>query len=103
MTKEEWDELFNCFEGSGLTQKAFCIARGLEHKHFLYRWNARRRLKKKTKQSSSGFEPISVISKPLTLVEQTLSIYLPNKIHCEVRLPSNELLRWIKELSNVNS
>lgn len=101
MTKENWEELLNRFELSGLTQKAFCAAHNLPLKQFVYRWNAHTRLRKAQR---SSFEAISLLAKPLVVEEKPciLTIHLPNKIRYEVTISVKEVKDWIKELAHVN-
>ena len=102
MLKEEWDEILNRFESSGLTQKAFCKTNNLQLNPFQYRWNARNRLKRKKR--TAEFELISVVSSPLPIElknEYTLSIHLPNKIRCDVPIAKKELKAFIGELASL--
>jgi len=88
--RTHWEEIFSCYEASGLTQSTFCKQNNLSINQFRYRWESRNKGLKT--QSSSSFESVSVISTPaIPLITSTinLSIYLPNQIRFDVTTDLN--------------
>lgn len=89
--KTNWEEIFSCYEASGLTQSMFCKQNNLSINQFRYRWESRNK-GLKTQASSSSFESVSVMTTPaIPLITSTinLSIYLPKQIRCDVTTDLN--------------
>ena len=90
--RTHWEEIFSCYETSGLTQSAFCKQNNLSINQFRYRWESRNKGLKTHASPSSSFESVSVTSTPaipLTTSTINLSIYLPNQIRCDMTMDLN--------------
>lgn len=94
-SKEEyWDRVFKGYEGSGLSQEAFCSGQGIAISKFKYQWRKKfgvRSNKTRVQNSSEkpgNFEPVlisnneSIHREPVA--SQSIIIQFPNQIRCEV-------------------
>lgn len=86
-----WEEIFNRYKASGLSQPEFCKQNNLSNNQFQYRWYERNKALK-AQASPEQFESISVISTsvvPAMTSSINLSIHLPNQIRCDVTTDLN--------------
>ena len=107
-----WEDIFARYKASGLTQTAFCKQDNVAFNKFQYRWSKKTQAAKlgaeadvKKKSIKNSFEPITLSSLPSIVATKgsnviELSIHLPNKIRCEVKIDSdaNGLSMLLKEL-----
>lgn len=88
-----WQSVFEDFEGSGVSQQQYCIAKDLSLSKFRYYWKKSQKQKGTSRQMlsrhSSGFAPVLFKEPPSIAPESAssaLSVTLPNKIRCEFNI-----------------
>lgn len=95
LSKEQWEEVLSAYDGSGMTQKAFCRREGLNHNSFVYQLSLRRNKSLSTGDSSAKFRQLQ-INAPST-ESFTLEVRLP--CGSQVRgSDARELAQLIREL-----
>ena len=87
-SKAQWQALFNEFEQSGLSRKAFCEARGINPNYFSQR---RRQLQQETE--STGFARVATESSPASTAAMQVRVG-----DAQLVLPMSVSPRWVAEL-----
>lgn len=96
---EYWALIIEEYKSSGLTHPAFCKQNGLSLNQFQYRWSQhllakRAKTKSYTPENNAvenSFEPVTItplLSAPKEQVSNIteITIYLPNRIRCDVKM-----------------
>jgi hypothetical protein len=102
-SEQHWFKLIEDYKNSGLSQRQYCIDNQLplgKFKHYLTRQKEINNSQQvKTNISlDNPFEPIAITSSPAVEIQQLeLTINLPNKISCHIKLPSSLMGSVLKE------
>lgn len=92
-----WESIIAAYKMSGLSQPAFCKQNGLSCNQFQYRWY-QHNLANRAKKPPSAFEDTCLANsfESVTIAHPSrddemnhiaeLSIHLPNKIRCDVKM-----------------
>ena len=88
----DWEAIFAQYEASNLSQRNFCKKEGLSWNQFRYQLDRKSLLKPVPEKSLTpekvSFEAVSIISSSESkeVVNNEVSIYLPNHIRCDIKL-----------------
>lgn len=93
-----WEEVFDRYKASGLSQTEFCKCNNLSINQFQYRWYERNKALKAEALSIERFETISVTSHTTSSTLMNTVIRLPNKIQCDVSVALNDLAPLLAQL-----
>lgn len=93
-----WEEVFERYKGSGLSQPEFCRQNNLSNNQFQYRWYVRNKSLKAQGLSVDRFETISVRVNGTTSTLINTVIHLPNKIRCEAVVTLSDLVGLLAAL-----
>lgn len=96
--KAYWEEVFNRYKASGLSQPEFCRQNNLSNNQFQYRWYERNKALKAQTSSIEQFETVSVTSSITTSTRIDAVIHLPNKIQCAITASVKDLAPLLAQL-----
>lgn len=98
--KAYWEEVFERYKASGLSQPEFCKQNNLSNNQFQYRWYERNKALKAQTLLVKRFETISVTPNTTTSRLINTAIHLPNKIRCDAAMTlqdlSSLLSQWVQ-------
>jgi len=99
--KAYWEEVFERYKSSGLSQPEFCRRNNLSNNQFQYRWYERNKALKAQALTVERFETISVTSNTTTSPLINTAIHLPNKIRCDAAMTLQDLSsllgQWVQQ------
>lgn len=96
--KANWEEIFERYKASGLSQPEFCRRNSLSNNQFQYRWYERNKALKAQALSVERFETVSVASNTTTSAPISAVIHLPNKIRCDAAVTIKDLASLLSQL-----
>lgn len=89
--KAYWEEVFERYKSSGLSQPEFCRQNNLSNNQFQYRWYERNKALKAKALTVERFETISVTSNTTASPLINTVFHLPNKIRCDATMTLSDL------------